>query len=360
MENMKFEGRYYLSELFKKESEEAFAWIIFWFSMINFVLGCLTLVIIITQTPTSMKSFRNLLLALLSVQMIYEVFTIFYKPAVLLPLPIFIPINPIVGVTNALDSFGAYISMINMSLTMDLLLCMIIQRYFTMSNHVVSHPKHLEKCVYGMVFITNLIFLLLLVTANFNGDRLNEQDTLIFIQKHIYDWENLLLMVKHPAVITVFLRSDLFSRFEQVYTAFYGISRFLAFVLFTNRIMRLVIGTNETSQNRKQHQMIIKLLKFEFFAVLFLIIIPSNLMIYAIAVQIPNPMLPMYCALLIKLYPPLDMILTAFLIKPYRNFLKKVVCKICRLKSAKVSDISSTTPPNNIDGKSVATNTNRT
>uniref|UniRef100_A0AC35EUL1 Uncharacterized protein n=1 Tax=Panagrolaimus sp. PS1159 TaxID=55785 RepID=A0AC35EUL1_9BILA len=106
--------------------------------------------------------------------------------------------------------------------------------------------------------------------------------------------------------------------------------------------MKIIFGTNETPQNRKQHQMIIRLLKFEFLAVLFLIIIPSNLMIYAIAAQISNPMLPMYCVLLIKVYPPLDMILTAFLIKPYRNFVKKVIFKIFRLKAASISDNGST------------------
>uniref|UniRef100_A0A914P2E0 Uncharacterized protein n=1 Tax=Panagrolaimus davidi TaxID=227884 RepID=A0A914P2E0_9BILA len=310
-------------------------------------MACITLVVIITQTPTSMKSFRNLLLALLSIAMVYEIFNTFYKPAILLPLPIFIPVIPISSVTDALNSFGPYISMIYMTLTMDLLLCMIIQRYFTMSNHVVSHPKHLEKCVYGMVLITNFIMVVMLITSNFIGDRLNEQDTLIFIQKHIIDWENLLSMIKNPSVITGFLRADVSAIFKRYYTIAYGISRVFTFIFFTRLNMKIVFGTNETPQNRKQHQMIIRLLKFEFFAALFLIIIPTSLFVCVMAFQIPNPMLPMYCALVIKLYPPLDIILTMFLIKPYRTFVKKVIFKICRLKSASVSDGSSTPKNNN-------------
>uniref|UniRef100_A0A914PQM8 Uncharacterized protein n=1 Tax=Panagrolaimus davidi TaxID=227884 RepID=A0A914PQM8_9BILA len=111
--------------------------------------------------------------------------------------------------------------------------------------------------------------------------------------------------------------------------------------------MKIVFGTNETPQNRKQHQMIIRLLKFEFLAVLFLIIIPSNLMIYVIAVQIPYPMIPMYCVLLLKLYTPVDMLFTTFLIKPYREFVKKVIFRIFRLKFAKIDDNGSTPKINN-------------
>uniref|UniRef100_A0A914PR18 Uncharacterized protein n=1 Tax=Panagrolaimus davidi TaxID=227884 RepID=A0A914PR18_9BILA len=186
--------------------------------------------------------------------------------------------------------------MIYMSLTIDLLLCMIIQRYFTMSKNVVSHPKHLEKCVYGMVFITNFIMVVMLITSNFIGDRLNEQDTLIFIQKNIIDWENLLLMVKNPSVITGFLRADVSAIFKRYYTIAYGISRVFTFIFFTRLNMKIVFGTNETPQNRKQHQMIIRLLKFEFLAVLFLIIIPTSIFVCVMAVRIPNPMIPMYCA----------------------------------------------------------------
>uniref|UniRef100_A0A914PR11 Uncharacterized protein n=1 Tax=Panagrolaimus davidi TaxID=227884 RepID=A0A914PR11_9BILA len=289
-----------------------------------------------------MKSFRNLLLALLSVQMIYEVFTIFYKPAVLLPLPIFISANPIRNVTNALNSFGPFIVVMHMSGTTDLLLCMVIQRYFTMSRNVVSHPKHLEKCVYGIVFITNFIMVVMLITSNFNGDRLNKQDTNRFVQEHIVDWEKLLESVEYPAVITVFLRADFLATFDKCYMAFYGISRLFTFVFFTRLNMKIIFRTNETQQNRKQHQMIIRLLRFQFLAVVFLIIIPAHFLIFAIAFQIPDPMIPMYCGLLLKLYPPVDMLLTTFLIKPYRKFVKKVVFKICRLKSASVIADSST------------------
>uniref|UniRef100_A0A914PFQ4 Uncharacterized protein n=1 Tax=Panagrolaimus davidi TaxID=227884 RepID=A0A914PFQ4_9BILA len=237
--------------------------------------------------------------------------------------------------------------MIYMSLTIDLLLCMVIQRYFAMSKNVVSHPKHLEKCVYGMVFITNFIMVVMLITSNFIGDRLNEQDTLIFIQKHIIDWENLLLMVKNPSVITGFQKTDPVALFKRYYTMAYGISRVFTFVFFTRLNMKIVFGKNETPQNRKQHQMIIRLLKFEFRAVLFLIIIPTSIFVCVIAFQIPNPMIPMHCALLIKLYPPVDMLFTAYLIKPYRNFVKKAMFKIFRLKSARVGDNGSTPKINN-------------
>uniref|UniRef100_A0A914P820 Uncharacterized protein n=1 Tax=Panagrolaimus davidi TaxID=227884 RepID=A0A914P820_9BILA len=237
--------------------------------------------------------------------------------------------------------------MIYMSLTIDLLLCMVIQRYFAMSKNVVSHPKHLEKCVYGMVFITNFIMVVMLITSNFIGDRLNEQDTLIFIQKHIIDWESLLSMVKNPSVITGFLRADVSAIFKRYYTMAYGISRVFAFIFFTRLNMKIIYGTNETPQNRKQHQMIIRLLKFEFLAALFLIIIPTSIFVCVMAVRIPNPMIPLYCALVIKLYPPLDIILTMFLIKPYRTFVKKVIFKIFRYKSASVSDDSSTPRINN-------------
>uniref|UniRef100_A0A914Z0F9 Uncharacterized protein n=1 Tax=Panagrolaimus superbus TaxID=310955 RepID=A0A914Z0F9_9BILA len=288
--------------------------------------------------------------------MSFDIFTIFYKPAVLLPLPIFIPVNPIPGITDALDMVGPFLALINMAITMDLLLCMVIQRYFTMSNLVVSHPKYLEKCVYGFVFITNFIMVAMLIVSNVaTGDRLDKRDTITFIQNHIIDWEKLLEVVEYPCVVVVFLRSDFISVFERSYTIFFAISRLLAFIFFTHRNMKVVISTNETPQNRKQHRMIIKLLKFEFFAVLFLIIIPSNLLIYSVAMQIPHPMLPLYCILMLKLYPPVDIFLTSLLMKPYRKFIKKIVCKICRLKSAKVSD-SSSTPYNNNDKSVVTTN----
>uniref|UniRef100_A0A914P6L4 Uncharacterized protein n=1 Tax=Panagrolaimus davidi TaxID=227884 RepID=A0A914P6L4_9BILA len=347
MEDNKYEGRYFLSELFYKESEESMAWIIFWLSISNLFMACITLVIIITQTPASMKSFRNLVLALLSVSIAYEIFNIFYKTAILLPLPIFISANPIRNVTNALNSFGPYIVLMYMSGTTDLLLCLLIQRYFTMSKNVVSHSKHLEKCVYGMVFITNFIMVVMLITSHFSGDRLNKQDTIQFVQEHIIDWEKLLEAVEYPAVITVFQKSDFLAIFDKCYMAFYGISRLFTFIFFTRLNMKIVFGTNETPQNRKQHQMIIRLLKFEFLAAMFLIIIPAHFLIFAIAFQIPYPMIPMYCALLLKLYPPLDMLLTSFLIKPYREFVKKVVFKLCRLKSASVNTDSSTPKINN-------------
>uniref|UniRef100_A0AC34FBM7 Uncharacterized protein n=1 Tax=Panagrolaimus sp. ES5 TaxID=591445 RepID=A0AC34FBM7_9BILA len=289
--------------------------------------------------------------------MSFDIFTVFYKPAILLPLPIVIPVNRILGVTNFLNSVGPFIGIINMALTMDLLLCMVIQRYFTMSNLVVSHPKYLEKCVYAFVFITDIAMVAMLIYSNISGDALNKQDTVAFIQRHVIDWDKLLDMVPYPSVTTVFLRSDSWAVFEQSYTIFFFVSRLLAFILFTYKNMRVIIGTNETPQNRKQHQMIIKLLKFEFYAVLFLIIIPSNLLIYSIAMQIPSPDLPSYCYIFIKLYPPIDTFLTSLLMKPYRKFMIKVFCRVCHLKSAKVSDSSSTpNNNNNNDRKSIYCN----
>uniref|UniRef100_A0AC34FC38 Uncharacterized protein n=1 Tax=Panagrolaimus sp. ES5 TaxID=591445 RepID=A0AC34FC38_9BILA len=295
--------------------------------------------------------------------MSFDIFTIFYKPAILLPLPIYIPVNPIPHVTAALESVGPFLALINMAITMDLLLCMVIQRYFTMSNLVVSHPKYLEKSVYAFVFITDIGMVAMLILSNVaTGDRLDRQDTITFIQRHIIDWDKLLDAVAYPFITVVFLRTDFISVFEKFYAMFFGISRLFAFILFTYKNMRVIIGTNETPQNRKQHQMIIKLLKFEFYAVLFLIIVPSNLLIYSIAMQIPSPMLPMYCTLLIKLYPSIDTFLTALLMKPYRKFIKKIVCKFFRLKSAKVSDNSSTPYHNNNvnhnDGKTIVTTNN--
>uniref|UniRef100_A0A7E4ULM0 G protein-coupled receptor n=1 Tax=Panagrellus redivivus TaxID=6233 RepID=A0A7E4ULM0_PANRE len=289
-------------------------------TVLSLVIAPALLFAIMTRTPRAMSGYRRLLVPYVVNCIILNIALTLYKPYFLLPYTAIYPMGVLQDASHGISINAVCVFVLTFFMDMDLLLAMVMQRYFTMTQHLVHRHKLAEKLCYGLLFGSNLA--LSLTQLYFYNKRMlvaSESETSRLLLTHVTHSRSII----RPSIVLFHSETMWYFYATQGYTAFHVSCRILAFIFFLNRnLNQLHWQKHVLSMNlRRQHAMVMRTIAAQLIGIFFMSFVPVSVALAAVLLRKAwaEIFLTLYC--LGNLFNAYNLAITFVCIRPYRQML---------------------------------------
>lgn len=297
-------------------------------SFINIILCLFILPVIFTKVLKSMNAYKKLTTLYIFAQIFFDIWSLLFKHTILLPLNVIINVGYLQNYTNPVLTNIGFIGFLSLVMVLvDILLCLFIERYYSITKNIFPLNTHLQRLLYLGIAFTNLtLFGSSILSFIVFGHLFSADEALKFINSIISNPKSLLNQ-QIPCVTDLYTKFSVSTFSTGVTFVIYAITRGFGFSYFTYKNIKCLkfAQTIANATLRRHHSIIIKTLIIQLFMMLIFFGISACVAFFIVTFQQPYPKLYLYIQCNYHIYPILDLIVTVSLIKPYR----KTFVKFC-------------------------------